>query len=721
MQSARTKLLIAFLSAIAVFLAVEVVLFIFYARVVGQYQDVTSNVLVEYRLVEAAGELPEDYNGVLKNLNSLERRQKYTSLRDEIIATLGTLDQTIIYGDSRIAFLSVRNTMLSLISECDAGIEEVVRGDFTKMSAHYDESLRLAGFVRESSTALLLKEIEYTKSLQQDIAKSQNDVSAMAMVLFLFLAAGGVIFSVVLAHMIVWPVTRLAVVAKSLAAGSFDVKVDDWLARRDDDYGRAGRDLGVVAAERKRTVERLKETESRVETANAELKNDVRQLNELATSAAEANARLVMRTSHEESAGRIIQGLVKLPDVSAASEDALAEIWRLLGADLVQLAIFSGDEVREMAVWPPLGESERLRLTSEAGGFVAYVAKSEQPVVSDLTDEKRFSLDPSWAHLGYHRVIGVAVPGAGGNAIGLLTVCFRKSGDGDGVLVGFLKTVSGALGLALDRAREVEQGAGREAIRDWLTLAVTRDLRTPLAAVHWNLQAVMEGRAGHLEKQPLEFLRATAETMAMVYGRLDDMMTALDIAEGRLTIVAEPFRPEDVWSPVQESLKDRFEAKHIHLEYNPPPAPLATITADRTKTQAVMSKLLMNALSGSLPGGTVRVRLALEKERFRFEVSDDGVGIPRADQAGIFRLLRPGPNATHEPDAAGLELFIVKSLIERQGGSVGFRSEEARGSVFWFELPLAYDKAGEAGKSPAKTAKGEEPGATGLRDGQRTP
>ncbi len=86
-----------------------------------------------------------------------------------------------------------------------------------------------------------------------------------------------------------------------------------------------------------------------------------------------------------------------------------------------------------------------------------------------------------------------------------------------------------------------------------------------------------------------------------------------------------------------------------------------------------------------------KVEILLEKRRQKiyFEIKDNGVGIPKTDQKYIFQKFFRSENILkYQTQGSGLGLFIAKSIIEESGGKMSFKSEENKGSTFWFTLPI---------------------------------
>ena len=100
----------------------------------------------------------------------------------------------------------------------------------------------------------------------------------------------------------------------------------------------------------------------------------------------------------------------------------------------------------------------------------------------------------------------------------------------------------------------------------------------------------------------------------------------------------------------------------------------------------LFQNLIGNAIKFTKSGDSIRLDIAGDDYRVRFNVRDAGPGIPESEQARMFEAYRQGSQTSHR-GGIGLGLYICKKLVEAHGGTIGVFSEPGQGSTFWFELP----------------------------------
>jgi signal transduction histidine kinase len=100
----------------------------------------------------------------------------------------------------------------------------------------------------------------------------------------------------------------------------------------------------------------------------------------------------------------------------------------------------------------------------------------------------------------------------------------------------------------------------------------------------------------------------------------------------------------------------------------------------------------MNLIDNAIhytPKGEVKVYLESNDKNVTFKVVDNGIGVPEDQKRKLFQKFSRGENAKKErPSGSGVGLYLVKKVIEDQGGSVIFESQEDKGSTFGFHLPI---------------------------------
>lgn len=252
--------------------------------------------------------------------------------------------------------------------------------------------------------------------------------------------------------------------------------------------------------------------------------------------------------------------------------------------------------------------------------------------------------------------------------------------------------IDGMIGIATDITERWEAERYVKEISDLKNTFVTvvsHQLRTPLSAVRWNLEIILNEEFGKLKKAQKESLLVTYTANGEVIRRVNDFLLALDIGEGRTVKAKRLGSLESIYHSVVQEMKRQCEARGLNCVSAPVKVGPTDIFMDDMKIRSVMEKLVDNAITYT-KSGSITVHLRVVGGRLRFEITDTGISIPEADRAKIFQRFYRASNAMRvKTDASGLGLYIAKHYVESHRGMIGFESKEGGGSTFWFELPGA--------------------------------
>ena len=113
------------------------------------------------------------------------------------------------------------------------------------------------------------------------------------------------------------------------------------------------------------------------------------------------------------------------------------------------------------------------------------------------------------------------------------------------------------------------------------------------------------------------------------------------------------------------------------------------VRCERDQLERVVINLVSNAVKFTPDGGRVGLDLTVSGDEAVLRVSDTGVGIPEAEQKRLFEsFFRASTALNAGVQGTGLGLTIVRSIVERHGGTISVRSAEGAGTTFEVRLPL---------------------------------
>ncbi|MEJ2047318.1 MAG: ATP-binding protein, partial [Dehalococcoidia bacterium] len=214
---------------------------------------------------------------------------------------------------------------------------------------------------------------------------------------------------------------------------------------------------------------------------------------------------------------------------------------------------------------------------------------------------------------------------------------------------------------------------------------ISHELRTPLSTIKAivetlkdgaiNDQEVAEGFLTSIDSEVDRMTQIVAELTEL--SRIETGKAEFNLEETNLNLLVKETMAQ--LSPYAER---QGVAVATDLSDNLPP-----VTADRERIRQVVTNLLHNAIKFSHQGGRVVISTRQEGGYVSVSIADKGIGIAREDLPHVFERFYKA-DKSRSGGGTGLGLAIAKHVVQAHGGEISVQSEEGKGSVFSFTLPL---------------------------------
>jgi two-component system, OmpR family, phosphate regulon sensor histidine kinase PhoR len=229
-----------------------------------------------------------------------------------------------------------------------------------------------------------------------------------------------------------------------------------------------------------------------------------------------------------------------------------------------------------------------------------------------------------------------------------------------------------------------------EQVRKDFVANASHELRTPLAIINGYLENLLDDNMieePDMARRFLTIMRKHADRISRI---VEDMLVISRLESGEASALkVEPFKFRSCVKDILERLESVIRNQQAEMTVTMPDPDLV-LQGDRFYWTQVLFNLVENALKQNpYTGLRVEIGCELAGENIRIWVSDNGVGIPSADLAHIFRRFFrvEKHHSQQEIKGTGLGLSIVKRAIEAHGGTITVTSVPGSETKFLITVP----------------------------------
>lgn len=231
--------------------------------------------------------------------------------------------------------------------------------------------------------------------------------------------------------------------------------------------------------------------------------------------------------------------------------------------------------------------------------------------------------------------------------------------------------------LALRRERDrTEQLRELDEMKDRFLSTVSHELRTPITICRGHLE-VLDEAAGD---QDLLGIRGMLVEELDIMGRVVEDLTTLARADDAAFLRVESLSLDRFMTCVAAQAETILPGRVLVQ----PATPADTLRADPQRLTQALVNLLQNAARHARGQEPVRLGVQAEPANWRFEVADEGGGLPPGGELAVFE---PFSTEGSRNGGTGLGLSIVRGIARAHGGECGVVNRPGHGATFWIRIP----------------------------------
>jgi signal transduction histidine kinase len=221
--------------------------------------------------------------------------------------------------------------------------------------------------------------------------------------------------------------------------------------------------------------------------------------------------------------------------------------------------------------------------------------------------------------------------------------------------------------------------------RGFFIMGITHDLKTPLALIKANVEAIEDGIATNPEEQK-HSLNIINNKVDELEGMINNLLDYVRMDSGEAARNVRVTNMKSFLSSFTERVAIDAELLHHKVESNISLPPSLAVKMDSLLVQRALDNIVNNCFRYTPEGSCLSINASLDGTTVKLTISDNGNGIHQKDLPYIFDLFYRG-SASRGEQGMGMGLTVAKSIIESHGWSISVMQENCEGTSFIISIP----------------------------------
>ena len=232
--------------------------------------------------------------------------------------------------------------------------------------------------------------------------------------------------------------------------------------------------------------------------------------------------------------------------------------------------------------------------------------------------------------------------------------------------------------IALKRERELNE------LKTKFLSLVSHEFKTPLSVILTSTILLGKYKLADQQEKRDKHIKTISDKVHYLNNILNDFLSIEKLETGNVNYNLSTFKLSKVVNEIVYNANMLLkEGQKINY---PEHIDEISLSQDEKIIELTLSNLVHNAIKYSSENKVIDIKISQNNLITTMEVIDEGIGIPEADQKNIFNRYFRAENALLT-QGTGIGLNIVQTHIENLGGTIAFKSEENKGSIFKIIIP----------------------------------